>query len=150
MARPRLRPTLDDEGVIDRLCERLISGQGLAKACEPRDMPTAPEVYARMAKDPEFATVIACAREAQQEAMIDETIDMADKATPEDHQVVKLRIWARQWRAAKLAPKRYGEKVTAELTGANGGPIQMDDTQAAARLASLLSLAQARKDDGGN
>jgi hypothetical protein len=36
---------------------------------------------------------------------------MADKATAEDWQVVKLRIWARQWRASKLAPKKYGEKI---------------------------------------
>jgi hypothetical protein len=29
-----------------------------------------------------------------------------------------------QWRAAKLAPKKYGEKIQAEHTGADGGPMQ--------------------------
>jgi terminase small subunit-like protein len=40
---------------------------------------------------------------------------MADAATEADRQVVKLRIWARQWRGAKLAPKRYGEKSTEDV-----------------------------------
>lgn len=29
-----------------------------------------------------------------------------------------------RWRASKISPKIYGDKVTQELTGANGGPIQ--------------------------
>jgi len=73
-----------------------------------------------MAADAEFKTFIARAREAQQHAMIDETVDMADQATPEDWQAVKLRIWARQWRAAKLAPRDYGERITQEHTGSVG------------------------------
>src|SRR3984885_11190199 len=47
-----------------------------------------------------------------------QTVDMADAATPEDWQVVKLRIWARQWRASKLAPKVYGERIDAKISGA--------------------------------
>ena len=41
---------------------------------------------------------------------------MADAATPEDWQVVKLRIWARRWRASKLAPKVYGERIDANIS----------------------------------
>jgi len=29
-----------------------------------------------------------------------------------------------RWRAAKIAPRDYGERVTQELTGEGGGPIQ--------------------------
>lgn len=76
-----------------------------------------------MATDETWRNEIARAREAQQEALIDETVDMADDATPEDWQVVKLRIWARQWRAGKLAPKKYGERASVEHTGADGGPL---------------------------
>lgn len=30
-----------------------------------------------------------------------------------------------RWRAAKIAPRDYGDKVQQEITGANGGPIQL-------------------------
>lgn len=115
---------LDDPEVVTCLCERLISGASMVKACDGDDMPAPSTVYLRMTTDDKFRTIIARARDAQQDAIIDETVDMADAATIEDHQVVKLRIWARQWRAGKLASKRYGEKVVNEHVGAGGGPIE--------------------------
>lgn len=123
------RPTdapLDDPAVVDAICARLIGGEGLKGICKSDGMPAVSTVYLRMANDEEFRNRIARAREAQQDALIDDTVDMADAATVEDHQVVKLRIWARQWRAAKLAPKRYGDKVEATLQGPNGGPVQFE------------------------
>jgi hypothetical protein len=81
-------------------------------------MPSVSSVYVELARNEEFRNVIAPAREAQQDAEIEKTIDMADDATPEDWQVVKMRIWARQWRASKLAPKKYGDKLDMNHSGA--------------------------------
>ena len=36
----------------------------------------------------------------------------------------KLQIYARQWTLARLAPKRFGDKVTSEHVGPGGGPVQ--------------------------
>lgn len=94
------------------------------KACAMPDGPAKTLVYQRMAQDETFRTAIARARVAQQDAIIDETVDMADAATPENWQVVRMQIWARQWRAGKLAPKVYGEKVTQEVTGGDS-PIRV-------------------------
>jgi len=44
-------------------------------------------------------------------------------------------------------PAKYRENTRMELTGADGGPVQMDDKAASARLAQLLAMAQQRKDD---
>jgi hypothetical protein len=74
-----------------------------------------------MAEVPAFAERVSKARAAQQDREIEECVLMADQATPEDWQVVKLRIWARQWRASKLAPKKYGDKL--ELSGDAENPI---------------------------
>lgn len=125
VGRPRIRPPVSDEAAVARICERLIAGQSMKEATRPEDVPSDTEVYVEMARNEEFRAVIARAREAQQHAMIDTTIDLADRATVEDHQVMKLRIWARQWRAAKLAPKVYGDKVTQEHTGPGGGPVRL-------------------------
>jgi hypothetical protein len=47
----------------------------------------------------------------------------ADAATLENRQVEKLRIWARQWRAAKPAPRTYGEKL--EVAGSAENPLTL-------------------------
>lgn len=122
--RPRKRPLPTDPGIAERICESLIAGNSITKTCEPPDMPSVHDVYVEMARNESFRNDIARARELQQEAVIDSTVDMADAATVEDVNVVKLRIWARQWRAAKLAPKKYGERIVQELTGKDGGPIE--------------------------
>ena len=52
-------------------------------------------------------------------------------------------------RAAELVGKHlrlFAEKL--ELSGPDNGPVQLDDGQAAARLAKLLGMAQARKEAG--
>ncbi|TXH58050.1 MAG: terminase small subunit protein, partial [Desulfurellales bacterium] len=40
----------------------------------------------------------------------------------------RLRVDARKWLASKLAPKKYGDKVLNEVTGANGGAIAQSIT----------------------
>jgi hypothetical protein len=42
-------------------------------------------------------------------------------------------------------PEKYRENTRMELTGANGGPVQISETERAAKVASLLAVAQARK-----
>lgn len=116
------------EDVEERLCEAIAGGMGINEATREDGMPSQPTVYRRMAADEEFAHRISVARAAQQDAEVEKCVELADMATPEDWQVVKLQIWARQWRAAKLAPKKYGEKITAAHTGPNGGPIETTTT----------------------
>lgn len=112
--RPAERPGIDDQAAVDLLCDRLVQGLSMREACSIPECPTDTAVYRGMARNPEFAAAIARAREAQQHAEAEKCIELADQATAEDWQVVKLRIWARQWRAAKLAPKVYGEKIELE------------------------------------
>ena len=35
-------------------------------------------------------------------------------------------IDVRKWAAAKLLPKKYGDRTVTEVTGANGAPIQLE------------------------
>lgn len=88
-----------------------MAGESLLAICEDQAMPVRSEVYAAAAADEAVRTRIAHAREVQQDAIVDQIVGMADAATVEDHQVVKLRIWARQWQASKLAPKKYGDAM---------------------------------------
>jgi hypothetical protein len=44
-------------------------------------------------------------------------------------------IDAEKWQAGKELPKRYGDRVSAEITGADGGPLQVE---AAAAIRALI------------
>lgn len=117
----REKPLPTDPGILDAICERLSSGESMNSICKDKAMPTVPRVYAEMGRNDVFRSAIARAREAQQDFEADNMIELADAANEQDYNVVKLRIWARQWRAAKLAPKKYGDKI--EMSGDKSNPI---------------------------
>lgn len=116
------------EDLVNDICDHLSTGKSLIEIGSLQGYPSTASMYRQMAKEPAFATRIARAREAQQDYEADNIVRMADQATGENWQVVKLQIYARQWRAAKLAPKRYGDKIQQEHTGAEGGPIKSELT----------------------
>ena len=123
------RPSVYADGILIQICDGLSQGLSIKAVCEPDTMPHFTEVYREMKKSQDVATAIAQAREAQQDFIADEIIEMADLATPENVNVVKLQIWARQWRAAKLAPKKYGDKQTIDVQvdmGKTAAAVLMD------------------------
>jgi hypothetical protein len=105
------RPSIFDPGILEAVCDRIMAGESVKAICRDPAMPDETEVYRAAAKSDEVRSSIAHAREVQQDAIVDQIVGMADAATVEDHQVVKLRIWARQWQASKLAPKKYGDAM---------------------------------------
>jgi hypothetical protein len=105
-----------DELVKD-ICDHLSTGKSIIDVGNLPGYPSSDSIYRQMHRDPVFASAIACAREAGQDHEADECVRMADQATAENWQIVKLRIWARQWRAAKLAPKKFGEKIDINHSG---------------------------------
>jgi hypothetical protein len=131
-----------------QICELIESGKSINSFAGKKGMPSAPSIYRRMAKDAEFAALIQTARAAQQEAEMDKCIQLADSATPETVHVIRLQIWARQWRASRLFPKRWGDKASMEITGRDGAPISTQqialsgDQEAA--LQKLIATAQER------
>lgn len=116
MAQPFLwTPEIEDE-----IFKRIANGEAIRQICSTdRDewLPSWETFRKRLANDPDFAAQYAHAREAQADNEFDEIRSIADAATPEDVAVARLRIDARKWRAGKLRPKVYGDKL--DLTHAN-------------------------------
>ena len=73
-----------------------------------------------------MAKQYARAKECQLEALAEDIVDIADSVEPISDATGKarLQIDSRKWLLSKLVPKKYGDKVTTEHTGAEGGPIQ--------------------------
>jgi hypothetical protein len=98
----------------------------IATICRRDGMPSKATVFRWKAEIPEFAKMYEAAKLEQLYAGIEECTEIADTAEPtsEGIQHAKLRIDTRLKVAQRLKPKELGEKVTNELTGPDGGPLQ--------------------------
>lgn len=139
------RPSEYNQQVAEAICERIALGESLRSICRDDAMPAQSTVFKWLTQQTAFAEQYTRARETQADAMVDEMLDIADRAVSnEEVQAARLRIDARKWVAVKLRPKKYGERVMTELTGRDGGPIQTEDvgdTEAARRIAFTLAKA---------
>lgn len=119
---PAGRPSIFSDAIADRILEGLMDGRSLRQICTDKGMPDRVTVIRWMAAKEDFATKCAKARTVQADLMDDLILETAHNCTPATAQADKVKISAYQWRAAKLVPKRYGDKVA--LTGGDGGPIR--------------------------
>jgi hypothetical protein len=135
------KPKEYDEAIGDEICERLLEGESLRKITKDEHMPAASTIFKWLADESNgFAEQYARAKEAQAEAMADEIVEIADAASA-DPQHGKLRVDARKWVAAKLKPKKYGDKL--DVTS-GGEKMQVDEVAAATRLAAIFAGIEKR------
>src|SRR5699024_11757761 len=61
-------------------------------------------------------------------SIFEEIFEIADTAIPDAAEVAKarLRVDTRKWALARMNPRKYGDKVTNELVGKDGGAIQIE------------------------
>ena len=118
--------------IFNAICDRIGNGESLRRVCRDDGYPAAGTVCRWLAEDEggKLREQYARARDSQADVYADEITDIADMASVEGVQVARLQIDARKWLAGKLAPKKYGERVTQELVGANDGPIQFEESPA--------------------
>lgn len=116
------RPSDYTDETAELICEEIAQGAALYRLCERDDMPAERTVYQWLERFPEFAQKYTRARDRQQDREVDHIVVIADEA--EDANLARLRIDARKWRASKLAPKKYGDKM--EL----GGSLNITHEQA--------------------
>lgn len=127
MAKERGRPTDYTPELAALICDRLSEEEGgLVEVCKAADMPARSSVYLWLSQHKEFSDMYARARE-------DLGVFVAHKGVKEatgakDAQLGRLQFDARKWLASKLAHKQFGDKITQEHTGADGGPIQSQAT----------------------
>lgn len=108
---PAGRPSKYTEKLAAEICERLIEGESLRRICRDSGMPTASTVCKWLVEKPDFSEQYAKARDAQAETLADEIVDIADgEHKDSDPARDRLRVDARKWVAAKLKPKKYGDR----------------------------------------
>lgn len=141
------RHSLFTEEIAEQICDLLMDGMSLVKICERDDMPHRSTVIRWMADNADFATRCARARDAQADLMDDKILDVAEASTSETAAADRVKIAAYQWRASKLQPKKYGDKLDLNHSGSI---TNMSEEQLNARLAELLRKAGISGDTGGS
>ena len=149
-------PAAYDRGIAEAVLAELAAGHSLRKVCAQDGMPAITTFMRWMAEEGEAGDILrkqyARAREAQAETMAEEILAIADEECTTvradkhgsrgddrsgDVEVVfdatavarnRLRVDARKWLLSKMAPKKYGDKIQAEHTGAGGAPIAIAST----------------------
>jgi hypothetical protein len=131
------RPSVMTPQVCDIIIGLVASTKhGLERLCRDNpELPSPRTIRQHIADNEDFSHRYAHAKEQQADVIADEIIDIADELveapevgegeTPQglSHEQIsaaKLRIDARKWVAAKLKPKKYGERVVNEHTGKDG------------------------------
>ena len=132
------RPSTYIKEIADRICEEIAKGKSLRRICSAEDMPSTSAVCVWLSKHRDFAEQYARARETQADYLIDEAYQIIDDGSRDEYQLndgskrtdhnhiqrARAQMQLRQWHAARLAPKKYGDRILNEHTGAEGGPIQ--------------------------
>ena len=110
----RGRPSGYSPALATALCERIISGKTLRAICRSKGMPHVATLFRWLAQYEEFAEQYALAKEIQAEVLADEILDIADDPAlePSDKRV---RIDTRKWLAAKMKPKKYGDRTSIDV-----------------------------------
>lgn len=158
--------------LADTICERLAEGESLRTICESEGMPTERAVRDWALEDIEksedyegFGSQYARAREIGYLKLADELIDIADDGSNDwmkrkkdgntvevpNQEVIsrsRLRVDTRKWILSKMLPKVYGDKITTEHTGPDGGKIGVLITDATASVRGIVSTLTAERAAG--
>lgn len=133
-------PTYDRAICMALICERMAEGNSLRSVCDSgRDvLPSWQTVLEWLRDDSKLAEQYAMACELRTDHMADEILEIADASENDtftdengnertNQEVVaraRLRVDTRKWLLSKMSPRKYGDRVTQEVTGANGGPVE--------------------------
>ena len=127
----------------EAICLRLAQGESLRAICRDDGMPATSTVLLWVIKHPKFSEQYTRAREAQADTLVDEILEISDDGSndwmerkSDDGQAIgwslngehvqrsRLRVDSRKWFASKVLPKKYGDRVQAEVSGPDGKPVE--------------------------
>ena len=108
--------------IANDICERVANGETLQVIADFYDVSIGTILNWVTKKD--NADNYARAREAASDLFESKIIERIQLVTSESAAADRVAIDALKWIAARRSPKKYGDKVTQEVTGIDGQPIQ--------------------------
>lgn len=140
------RPSKWTDEDFDKILERITHGKSVFAVTKADDVPAITQFYEWLAKSDTNKEKYARALEMRADRHAEEIIEIADDSSgdygfkegedesgqtakpvflSENVQRSKLRVDARKWTAARMNPRKYGDFQRNEISGKDGGPIQL-------------------------
>lgn len=155
--RGRGQPTKYSPELAAEILTRIAEGESLHKITKEAGMPSHSSVYLWLMLYPDFSDKYVRAREEQADTLADEIVAIADEPPAEvvdDKGVArtdsgwvtwqKNRVDARKWVAAKLKPKKYGDRQI--VAGDADNPLEVKaNTEIFDTVLQTLELAKQKK-----
>lgn len=107
---------------FDEVCALIADGKSVRQACAGSGMPDRVTFNRWRKSSPELQARYDAACIEREEAIFDDIQDIADSEP--DPRKAAVKIDARKWRLARMNRKKYGDRVTNEMVGEDGGPVQ--------------------------
>lgn len=126
------RKTSLTQALADKITAQIVEGKSLKTICAQDDMPNIGTVFRWLSEGAkedaspllkDFCDKYAHAREAQQDVLVEEMLDIARKTNARNANANRLLIDVLKWRVGKLSPRKYGEKSTVEVAGVKERPL---------------------------
>jgi hypothetical protein len=127
------------QAIVNTAIEHMLNGESFAAVCKTAQvelpdgstipMPNRATLIRWMNDETEegkaLAASIARAREMQADALDDEIQSLIERMLKGElgYNEAKTAIWAAQWRASKMKPKKYGDRL--DLGNADGTPFNI-------------------------
>jgi hypothetical protein len=133
---------------VKQVIELIESGESERTACAKAKINrmTFRSAVLRLKVEDQYAHALEALAQNQVELLEAAIEDMRDGKI--DAQMAKVEIDARKWFASKFLPKRYGEKITQEISGPDGAPIAQTSVSLSpdqeSNLAALVELAKVK------
>jgi hypothetical protein len=128
--------------MVDSLLVQIEAGKSMREVCRMDGMPDHTTVIRWMRDDASLATRYARARMAQADVLFDrmEAVEEAVSAGTMDSHAARVVLDSMRWRASKLAPKVYGDRLDVSVSDARisiTGALQA----AQSRLVDVIDVA---------
>jgi len=122
------RPTVYSDKIAEHIIEQISLGRTFTSVCADPNMPTVRTIQYWAAQKPDFFAMLSRAREAGAEYLVgnlhDKMVQLVEDAEVKDKELLpprervdSLKLYAShvQWMTARLNPRRYSERVLAEV-----------------------------------
>lgn len=131
------RPSDYTPEIAAEFCRRIAEGRMVRDVCRDADMPSSATFYHWLDADSEFLKQYLRAKEIQSDSIVAEALEIADTKEADNvcdeygnikpnHEWIKrseLRVKTRQWIAARISPRKYGDKVEQTVIGDPERPV---------------------------
>jgi hypothetical protein len=119
-------PSKFTQELADQICDLMVEGHDLVESCDILKL-NRRTVFRWLNEYPEFDTQCARARETLTEVRLSKVREKVVKAqqTGVDPNLLKIEVGFEQWVAERIAP-RYSTRTKTEVSGPNGGPVQIE------------------------